>query len=95
MRTIRVRLAVWYAVALAVTMFAFAAVIYITQRHDAYVALDRHARAESDLIASNLAEAYRGRGALVVTNPETGQPPAQFPNGPGAKQGCRGKRKCR
>ncbi len=74
MRTIRVRLAVWYAVALAVTMFAFAAVIYVTQRRDAYVALDRHARAESDLIASNLAEAFRGRGGLVVVDPQTGQP---------------------
>ncbi len=73
MRTIRGRLAVWYAVALAGTMFVFAAVIYLVQRREEFAALDERARLESELIAATLSEAYRARGRLVMTDRQTGR----------------------
>lgn len=73
MRSIRARLAVWYAVALAATMFIFATVVYLTQRRDTYATLDAHARGEARLIANELAEAFRARGEVVATDPRTGR----------------------
>ena len=40
MRTIRGRLAAWYAVALAATMFVFAAIVYLVQRGENFDEVD-------------------------------------------------------
>jgi heavy metal sensor kinase len=74
MRTIRARLAASYAVALAVTMFAYSMVIYLVQRRENLDELDRRAQLESNLIAAALTEAYGARGGLVARDPVKGQP---------------------
>src|SRR5579884_2844654 len=58
MQTIRGRLTAWYAAALALTLVAFAGVLY----------LDRRTRSEVALTAGILAESFRARGALVRTD---------------------------
>jgi two-component system, OmpR family, sensor kinase len=72
-RTIRGRLAASYAVALAGTMFVFAAVVYLVQRGENLAELDARAQLESNLIAATLTEAYGARGTLVVEDPRTGR----------------------
>ena len=72
MRTIRARLAASYVVALVVTMFLFAVVLYLVQRGENVSELDARTHLESDLIAATLTEAFRSRGTLVVDNPRTG-----------------------
>ena len=62
MRTIRGRLAVGYAIALATSMFVFAATIYFAQRPERYDQLDRRAEIETDLVADMIGEAYRRLG---------------------------------
>jgi heavy metal sensor kinase len=74
MRTIRARLAASYAVALAVTMFAYSLVIYLVQRRENLDELDRRAQLESNLIAAALTEAYNARGNLVARDSVTGRP---------------------
>jgi signal transduction histidine kinase len=73
MQTIRGRLAVWYAVAMGVTILAFAGIIYLIQRSRSIAELDSRIRLESDLIATILAESYRARDALVGFDPTTGR----------------------
>ena len=73
MRTIRGRLAAFYAIALAGTMFMFAAVVFAVQRGENLSELDARAQLESNLIAATLSEAFRARGALVVDDPRTGR----------------------
>ncbi len=74
MRTIRGRLATWYAVALGATMLVFAIAIYAVQRRQNFAELDAHASLESELIAAILGVADRGPGSLAVVDPETGRP---------------------
>jgi heavy metal sensor kinase len=73
MRTLRGRLAIAYAAALAVTMGVFGATIYFVQRSESFGELDARARLEGDLIAELLAAAARGPDSIVVPDPETGR----------------------
>ncbi|MCZ6917663.1 MAG: HAMP domain-containing sensor histidine kinase [Gemmatimonadetes bacterium] len=68
MRTIRGRLAVGYAIALATTMFAFAATIYFVQRADRFAQLDPRAGVQADIIAALVADAYDRLGHVVVVD---------------------------
>ncbi len=74
MRTIRGRLAVGYAIALATSMFVFAATIYLAQRPERYAQLDRRAEIETDLIAVMIGEAYRRLGHVVTRDSITDLP---------------------
>ena len=68
MRTLRGRLAVGYAIALATTMFVFAATIYLAQRQDRFAQLDLRVEGQADLIAAVLTDAYDlGFGEVVVS----------------------------
>ncbi len=68
MRTIRGRLAAGYAIALATTMFAFAATIYFVQRADRFAQLDPRAEVQADIIAALVADAYDRLGQVVVVD---------------------------
>lgn len=65
MQTIRGRLTAWYSLALAVTLVAFAAVLYLDRRSASYRELDQRIQSEAALTAGILAESYRARGVLV------------------------------
>ena len=65
MQTIRGRLTAWYSLALALTLAAFAAVLYLDRRNASYQDLDRRIQSEASLTAGMLAESYRARGVLV------------------------------
>ena len=65
MDTIRARLTVWYAMAMALTLAVFAAVIYLARRSASFQELDQRLQSEADLTAGILAESYRARGELV------------------------------
>ena len=65
MQTIRARLTAWYSVALALTLAAFAAVLYADRRTASYQDLDQRIQSEASLTAGILAESYRARGVLV------------------------------
>ncbi|MEE8135285.1 MAG: hypothetical protein V3T56_09505, partial [Gemmatimonadales bacterium] len=65
-RTLRGRLAVGYAIALATTMFVFAATVYFVQRPDPFSQLDTQTQSSANLIAAILIDAYdRGFGLVV------------------------------
>jgi heavy metal sensor kinase len=68
MHTIRGRLTAWYSAALALTLVAFAGVLYLDRRSASYQELDRRTRSEVALTAGILAESFRARGALVRTD---------------------------
>ncbi len=61
MRTIRGRLAVWYAVAMGATLFVFAAAVYFVERSPNDAQLIATVRARADLIAAILGEAFLSR----------------------------------
>jgi heavy metal sensor kinase len=63
--TIRGRLTIWYAMALALTLAVFAAVIYLARRGASFQDLDQRLQSEADLSAGILLESYRARGELV------------------------------
>ena len=65
MQTIRGRLTAWYSLALALTLAAFATVLYFARRSASYQDLDRRIQSEASLTAGILAESYRARGVLV------------------------------
>src|SRR5437870_727306 len=65
MQTIRARLTAWYSAALALTLGAFAAVLYLDRRSISYQELDQRIQSEAALTAGILAESYRARGVLV------------------------------
>src|SRR5216117_3269081 len=65
MQTIRGRLTAWYSIALALTLAAFAAVLYGARRRASYQDLDKRIQSEAALTAAILAESYRARGVLV------------------------------
>src|SRR5229473_2120549 len=78
MRTLRGRLTAWYSVALALTLAAFAAVLYVDRRSASYQELDQRLRSEAALTAATLAESYRARGALVRA--DTAKRPVLIPD---------------
>ena len=65
MQTIRGRLTAWYSIALALTLAAFAAVLYGARRAASYQDLDQRIQSEAALTGGILAESYRARGVLV------------------------------
>ena len=65
MQTIRGRLTAWYSIALALTLAAFAAVLYGARRSASYQDLDQRIQSEAALTGGILAESYRARGVLV------------------------------
>ncbi|HEY6208220.1 MAG TPA: ATP-binding protein [Gemmatimonadales bacterium] len=65
MQTIRGRLTAWYSIALALTLAAFAAVLYAARRSASYQDLDQRIQSEAALTGGILAESYRARGVLV------------------------------
>ncbi|PYO44255.1 MAG: hypothetical protein DMD29_00880 [Gemmatimonadetes bacterium] len=66
MATIRARLTAWYATALAITLAAFAIVLYVSRRQGSFQDLDRRVRSEADLSAAILASVYRAGGLVVA-----------------------------
>ena len=73
MQTLRGRLTAWYSVALALTLAAFAGVLYVDRRSASYQDLDQRIQSEASLTAGILAESYRARGTLV--RPDTANRP--------------------
>src|SRR6266700_2665642 len=65
MQTLRERLTAWYSGALALTLAAFAGVLYLDRRSASYQDLDQRIQSEATLTAGILAESYRARGTLV------------------------------
>ncbi len=65
MQTIRGRLTTWYSAALALTLAAFAAVLYLDRRRASYQDLSQRIRSEASLTAGILAESFHARGVLV------------------------------
>src|SRR6266849_7547087 len=65
MQTLRGRLTAWYSGALALTLAAFAGLLYLDRRSASYQDLDRRIRSEAALTAGIVAESYRARGTLV------------------------------
>src|SRR6266699_1306908 len=65
MQTLRGRLTASYSAALALTLAAFAALLYLDRRSASYQDLDQRIQSEATLTAGILAESYRARGGLV------------------------------
>src|SRR5256884_9913396 len=78
MQTLRGRLPAWYSGALALTLAAFAGVLYLDRRSASCQDLDQGIQAEASLTAGILAESYRARGTLVRA--DTGQRPVLIPD---------------
>ena len=68
MTTIRRRLTVWYTVALAVTVLAFGAALYIERRQASVRELDQRLSLESDLANRWLAQSYKVLGRIVTNS---------------------------
>src|SRR5256885_17203739 len=87
MQTIRGRLTAWYSAALALTLAAFAAVLYLDRRNASYQDLDQRMRSEAALTAGILAGGYPAPGGVggPGTPPRPGAlPPAAPPARAGA-----------
>lgn len=69
MSTIRRRLALWYTVALGITVVAFGAALYLERRQSSLQELDRRLSLESDLAKRWLVESYHVLGRLVNPTP--------------------------
>src|SRR6267154_1692214 len=78
MQTLRGRLTAWYSGALALTLAAFAGVLYLDRRSASYQDLDQRIQSEASLTAGILAESYRARGTLVRA--DTAQRPVLIPD---------------
>ena len=65
MSTIRRRLALWYTVALGITVVGFGAALYLERRQSSLQELDRRLSLESDLAKRWLVESYHVLGRLV------------------------------
>src|SRR2546423_1483594 len=78
MQTIRGRLTAWYSAPLALTLAAFAAVLYLDRRSASYHDLDQRIGSEASLTAGILAESYRARGVLV--RPDSAGRPVLIPD---------------
>src|SRR5215210_374226 len=68
MRTIRLRLTVWYTVALAVTVLAFGTALYLERRQASVRELDQRLILEADLAQRWLAQSYKVLGRIVTTS---------------------------
>jgi len=77
-QTLRGRLTAWYSGALALTLAAFAGLLYLDRRSASYQDLDQRIQSEASLTAGILAESYRARGTLV--RPDTAQRPVLIPD---------------
>jgi len=69
-RTIRTQLTVWYAVALLLTVLAFAITISFVQRGAKFRELDRRLATEGELAAGLLAQAAQAAQPLVEESPD-------------------------
>ncbi len=69
METIRGRLTAWYSTALALTLTAFAIVVYLTRRTASFQDLDQRVASEADLTAGILTGVYRAGGVVVQRGP--------------------------
>src|SRR3989475_3188311 len=78
MQTLRGRLTAWYSSALALTLAAFAGVLYLDRRSASYQDLDQRIQSEASLTAGILAESYGARGTLVRA--DTAQRPVLIPD---------------
>src|SRR2546422_6552170 len=78
MQTLRGRLTASYSGALALTLAAFAGLLYLDRRSASYQDLDQRIQSEASLTAGILAESYRARGTLV--RPDTAQRPVLIPD---------------
>jgi signal transduction histidine kinase len=67
MTTIRRRLTLWYTVALAATVLAFATALYVERRQASTRELDQRLSLEADLAHRWLAQSYKVLGRIVVT----------------------------
>ena len=67
MATIRRRLTLWYTVALAVTVLAFGAALYLERRQASVRELDQRLGLEADLAHRWLAQSYKVLGRIVTT----------------------------
>jgi len=65
MATIRRRLALWYTVALGITLIAFGGALYLERGQSSLRELDRRLSLEADLADRWLVESYRVLGSLV------------------------------
>ena len=65
MQTIRGRLTAWYASAVALTLAAFAAILYSERRSATYQELDQRIRFEADVTNGILSEIYGSGGQLL------------------------------
>ncbi|HTY05160.1 MAG TPA: ATP-binding protein [Gemmatimonadales bacterium] len=70
MQTIRGRLTAWYASAVALTLAAFAAILYAERRSASYQELDRRIRFEADVTNGMLSEMYGSGGVLLQRGPD-------------------------
>src|SRR3954463_15504341 len=66
MRTIRLRLTVWYTVALAVTVLAFGTALYLERRRASVRELDQRLSLESDLAHRCLTQSYKVLGRIIT-----------------------------
>jgi len=64
-QTIRGRLTAWYATAMALTLTAFATIVYVQRRSTSYQELDQRIRTEADQTNGILSEIYGSGGQLV------------------------------
>lgn len=65
MQTIRGRLTAWYATAMALTLTAFAGIVYVQGRSASYQELDQRIRTEADQTNGILSEIYGSGGQLI------------------------------
>src|SRR4051794_40461269 len=67
MATIRLRLTLWYTVALAVTVLAFGTALYLERRQASIRELDQRLGLEADLAHRWLNQSYKVLGQIVTT----------------------------
>src|SRR2546423_6375634 len=84
MQTIRGRLTAWYSAALALTLAAFAAVLYLDRRNASYQDLDQRMRSEAALTAGIPAGGYPAPGGVVRPGPAARPGPLPPPAPPPA-----------
>ena len=73
MQTIRGRLTAWYASAVALTLAAFAGILYVERRSASYQELDERIRTEADVTNGILSEIY-GSGGVLLQRGTSGAP---------------------
>src|SRR5256886_1669305 len=84
MQTLRGRLTASYSAALALTLAAFAVLLYLDRRSASYQDLDQRIQSEATLTAGILAESYRSDGPRGGLRPAEPAPPFRGTRPPGA-----------